>query len=134
MNILRKIRKLINRLLAGLICLGFIATSIASADTTRTLPTKNLTEDSVNLSGQDFLANFANPESVIRTNARIYMLGVLDTTEGKSWCGYSTLKTTSINELIFENLKQLSPEQLSRRASTLIEEALHNSFPCKKTQ
>lgn len=93
-----------------------------------------LTEDSVNLSGKLFLMNFSSPVQENRTPARLYMLGVLDATEGKSWCGYSVIKTASIDDLVFEYLKKQSPEQLNRRAAVLIEEALHNTFPCKSIQ
>jgi len=93
-----------------------------------------ITEDSVNLSGQIFLTDFVSANPEIRSNARLYLLGVMDATEGKSWCDYKTLKTASLDEFVFESLKKLTPEQLNRRAAVLIEEALHKTFPCKGTR
>jgi hypothetical protein len=93
-----------------------------------------VTEDRVNLTGAEFLPEFINKSPERRSAARLYLLGVLDSTEGKSWCGYSQLKTVTINEFVFEYLKKQSAETLKSRASTLIEEALHHSFPCKDVQ
>lgn len=90
-----------------------------------------VTQDSVNLSAQKFLAEFAHPSPQRRANARLYTLGVLDATEGKSWCSYKQLSTATLNEFVFEHFKKQKPEQLRQRASVVIEEALRNAFPCK---
>lgn len=93
-----------------------------------------ITEDRVNLSGADFLPEFVSKSQERRRAARLYLLGVLDSSEGRTWCSYSQLKTVTINEFVFEYLKRQSDESLKRRASDLIEEALHHSFPCKDTK
>ena len=116
---------IIAMLYAGLLC------SCAFADQN---PTIAITEDRVNLSGAEFLPEFISKIPERRTAARLYLLGVLDSTEGKAWCSYSQLKTVTINEFVFEYLKKQPTEKLKLRASALIEEALHHSFPCKDTQ
>lgn len=121
-----------NHIFAGIFCLG-LAGAIVHAETNRIVSPALLSEDSINLSGQAFLDGFASSQAEIRLPSRVYLLGVLDATEGKSWCGYSILKTASLHEFIFEQLKKQSAKQLEQRASALIEEALHYSFPCKKT-
>lgn len=93
-----------------------------------------ITPDSINLSAADFLPEFTNPSPERRTAARLYLLGVLDITEGKSWCSYNQLKTATINEFIFEYLQKQSAEKLKTRAAVLIEEALKHYFPCKDTK
>lgn len=113
---------LITSLYASLLC------SNAVADQYQTGP---ITEDRVNLTGAEFLPEFVNKSLERRTAARLYLLGVLDSSEGKTWCSYSQLKTVTINEFVFEYLKKQSAEKLKLRASDLIQEALHNSFPCK---
>ncbi|MEW7000802.1 hypothetical protein M8494_06210 [Serratia ureilytica] len=35
------------------------------------------------------------------------MLGVLDATEGKSWCQYSQLQTVTLQEFVFEFFNKL---------------------------
>lgn len=89
-----------------------------------------VTEDSVNLSAKIFLKEFVSQDLAARKAARLYALGVMDASEGKSWCDYKTLKTVTLNEFIFEHMKTLSPAKLDRRASVVIEEALQKTFPC----
>ncbi|PUA28869.1 MAG: hypothetical protein B0W54_10675 [Cellvibrio sp. 79] len=112
-------------LYAGLLC------SCASADQSQPIA---ITEDRVNLTGAEFLPEFISKSPERRIAARLYMLGVLDSTEGKVWCSYDQLKTVTINDFVFEYLKKQSAEKLKLRASDLIQEALHNSFPCKDTK
>lgn len=109
------------------ISLALILCSCANADNPSVEP---IHEDSVNLSAKIFLKDFVSQDQNIRKTARIYLLGVLDATEGKSWCDYKTLKTVSLNEFIFEKLKKLPPKELERRAAAVIEESLHELFPC----
>ncbi len=93
-----------------------------------------INEDRVNLSAADFLPEFINKTPERRVAARLYLLGVLDTTEGKTWCSYNLLKTATINEFVFEYLNKQPQERLKLRASVLIEEALKHHFPCKDTK
>lgn len=93
-------------------------------------PAEIIHEDSVNLSAKIFLRDFISQDLNTRKAARLYLLGVLDATEGKSWCDYKTLKTVSLNEFLYEKMKNLSQKELDRRASIVIEESLHALFPC----
>lgn len=109
----------------GLVC------SPAFADSPRTT---TITPDNVNLSAAEFLPEFVSQSLERREAARLYLLGVLDSTEGKAWCSYSQIKTVTINEFVFEYLRKQSAEKLKTRASSLIEEALTYHFPCKDTK
>lgn len=109
---------------------GFIC-SPAFADLPRAT---TITPDSVNLSAADFLSEFISKSAERSAAARLYLLGVLDSTEGKSWCSYNQIKTVTINEFVFEYLQKQSTEKLKVRASVLIEEALNHHFPCKDTK
>lgn len=106
---------------------GF-ACSPAFADSPRTT---TIIPDSVNLSAADFLPEFISQSAERRAAARLYLLGVLDSTEGKTWCSYSQIKTVTINEFVFEYLQKQSAEKLKVRASALIEAALKHHLPCK---
>lgn len=86
--------------------------------------------DNVNLTAERFLADFASKNAPVRTAAHLYLLGVLDASEGRDWCSYSKLKTASIDDFIFDNLRKKPPEALKARAANLIVEALNKSFPC----
>ena len=117
-------------LLGSFLVAGFTCNSTL-ADSS---PSSVITYDSINLSAADFLPNFISQSTEKREAARLYLLGVLDSTEGKTWCSYSQIKTVTINEFVFEYLRKQSAEKLKARASTLIEEALTNHFPCKDTK
>lgn len=84
------------------------------------------------MSGATFFAAFISPDEVPRNAAWLYFLGVMDTTEGKRWCDYKTMKTVTVRGNVFEYFKKLPPHRLSERASLLIQEALSKSFPCAK--
>ncbi|WP_152976375.1 Rap1a/Tai family immunity protein [Methyloglobulus morosus] len=93
-------------------------------------PSSSITVDNVNLTARQFFTAYTSPNEPERDRAMLYLLGVLDATEKKSWCDYSTLKTITIRENIFEYFKKLPSDRLKNRASSVIEESLHSLFPC----
>lgn len=92
-----------------------------------------INEDNVNLSGGRFLADFVSKDVAIRSAARLYLLGVLDASEGRQWCSYTQIKTASINDFLFDSLRKRTAEELNMRAATLIVDTLKKSFPCGVT-
>lgn len=92
---------------------------------------KLMSSDDVNLTGRDFFHSYTSSNANEREKAKIYLLGVEDTTEGKTWCGYNLLKTVTLQAFIFEYFKKLPESQLNKRASILIEEALSQKFSCR---
>lgn len=86
--------------------------------------------DAVALSGRDFFKTFQQRDRAEREKALLYLLGVLDATEGKVWCDYRRLKTVTLQEFVFEYFRRLPAARLDDRASRLIEEALSRKFPC----
>jgi hypothetical protein len=89
-----------------------------------------INEDNINLSAGRFLADFVSKDAAIRSAARLYLLGVLDASEGRQWCSYTQIKTASINDFLFDSLRKRSSEELNLRAATLIVDTLKKSFPC----
>jgi hypothetical protein len=67
-----------------------------------------------------------------RRFAEMYLVGVLDGSEGHVWCGYDQVKGGSIQELLYRKLSTEKEESMSQRASHLITNILANSLPCKK--
>jgi Rap1a immunity proteins len=61
-----------------------------------------------------------------------YILGVADSTEGKSWCGYYKIKSPYFGITVYEYIITVPAQRLKERAAKLIEEALIKKFPCKK--
>lgn len=129
MSTLFKRKTLLGLCIVGAIHLGSITFSPSALATQPN--TLSITPDMVDLSGEHFLRAFVSQSVDDRNTARLYLLGVLDTTEGKSWCSYNQIKTVSINEFVFEYLKKQPIEKQQARAATLIQEALSHYFPCK---
>lgn len=87
----------------------------------------------VNLSGEKFFKAWnSGEENPERLKADLYLLGVLDSTEGISWCDYQTIKIFSAHEAIYRYFQKLPPERLKERASKLILEAMTQYHSCKK--
>lgn len=90
-----------------------------------------ITSDSVGLSGNDFFHAYASRDRQQSEKARLYMLGVSDANEGRTWCDYKHFSTATLQEFVYEYFKKLPEHRLDERASTLIQEALKTNFPCK---
>ncbi|MGK9172952.1 hypothetical protein KXR87_06950 [Yokenella regensburgei] len=85
------------------------------------------------MTGEKFLTAWrSGEENPERLKADLYLLGVLDATEGKIWCDYKTLKIFTVHEVVHRYFKKLPPERLKERASTLILEAMIQNHACQK--
>jgi hypothetical protein len=89
-----------------------------------------VTINSVSLTAKKFLKSYMSSCADEERSADLYLLGVLDATEGKSWCDYRAFKSGSLREFIFEKLKKLDGDRLNERASKVIEDILSQAFPC----
>jgi hypothetical protein len=86
--------------------------------------------DRVNVSVDRFLAALAHSDPIERERANHYLLGVMDTTEGRVWCSYRILKSISVREIVYYELGRLPAERRKDRAAKAIEEALQKTNPC----
>ncbi len=90
-----------------------------------------ISPDKTNLSTRDFL-RFYNSESLQeKDNTLMYVLGVSDATESKTWCGYGQISSITINHIVLAWLERHAITKTDIRASVLIEEALVQNFPCQ---
>ncbi|EBU7642130.1 hypothetical protein GYE20_000743 [Salmonella enterica] len=94
----------------------------------------SISPDNVNLSTQDFLKFYASDNVQEKDNTLMYVLGVADATEGKTWCGYGQVDSITINHTVLAWLDRYSVKKPDARASVLIEEALVKNFPCQGTE
>lgn len=90
-----------------------------------------MTVDSVDLTVEAFFSALTSSAEEQRRDAMIFLLGVLDATEGRAWCDYRTLKTITLREQVFESLKKVAKQKAKERAATVIVDALAQSFPCR---
>jgi hypothetical protein len=127
-----------NRLIELLVVFGFMVFTDAHAggvrpDFTKPLPpTQRVFIDNANLTAEDFFSAYMSKSVEERRYAELYLLGVMDSTEGKSWCDYRTFKTITIGEEIFLGFKALEKSKQDSRAAYVITDILSNKFPCRR--
>lgn len=117
-------------LLSGL----FLLASLPACAETRLLrplhESQSLIIENKDLSALDFWTVYRSKNAGERRFAEMYLLGVIDATEGRDWCGYKTIKTITIDEAVYMGFKKLERGQLEKRASTVIRQILAGKFPC----
>ncbi|MBU0854578.1 MAG: hypothetical protein KKF76_19665 [Gammaproteobacteria bacterium] len=87
--------------------------------------------DSNNLSAEAFWRSYTSTLQADKYAARYYLLGVMDATEGKTWCSYQQFKTISLRDYLNGYFNKLTESQLQQRASSVIEAALIELSACK---
>lgn len=106
-----------------------------AANFTRPLPpNQSIIFENTNLKAKDFFNALMIGSIEERRYAELYLLGVLDATEGSVWCDYKTYKTITIDERVFVSLKKLSTHELEGRAATVIKNILNREFPCGRSK
>ena len=93
--------------------------------------TQSIVIENTNLSAINYFNALMGNSVEERRYAELYLLGVLDATEGSAWCDYKTYKTITIDETIFVEFKKLTSNQLDERAATVITKILRKKFPCR---
>lgn len=94
-------------------------------------PTQRVFFDNINLSAREFFVAYMSKSVEERRYAELYLLGVLDATEGLSWCDYRTFKTVTVGEEIYLGFKGLAKSEEDRRAAHVIARILGEKFPCR---
>lgn len=94
-------------------------------------PTQRIFIDNINLTAREFFAAYMSKTVEERRYAELYLLGVLDSTEGASWCGYRAYKTTTIAEELYAGFQKLEKRMQDRRAAHVISDMLGKKFPCE---
>jgi hypothetical protein len=81
---------------------------------------------------KEFLVSYESQDPEEQNAAYAFLLGVVEATEGKEWCGYRLAKTISILETIHAELKKSEPFRYDERAADVIVMILKERMPCKK--
>lgn len=95
-------------------------------------PTQRVFIDNINLTVKDFFSAYMSKSVDERRYAELYLLGVMDATEGRSWCDYRAYKTITLGEEVFLGLKALDKSKQGDRAAYVISNILSNKFPCRR--
>jgi hypothetical protein len=93
---------------------------------------QNIFFNNNNLTVKNFWSTYTSESAEVRRYAEMYMLGVVDAAEGKSWCSYRNFKTITISEAILSGLEPLVEVKKNERAAYVITDILSKKFPCKK--
>ena len=127
-------RVIINRVfLVLLIYSSVISCSVAdsvgieiSEDNNERLLTNN-----IDFTVSSFLVAYFGKDLFYRRLAEMYLIGVLDATEGRIWCSYNDLLSHSIEELIYSGFKE-DKRQFPKdgRASDAILSIMSEISPC----
>lgn len=67
-----------------------------------------------------------------RRLAEMYVIGVIDASEGVSWCGFEVASPDAIQEQVYIGLKNMLKKSPNERASTAIKSKLEELLPCKE--
>lgn len=81
---------------------------------------------------REFVAAIASQSHAERHYAEMYLVGVLDTTEGIDWCGYDILLPDSVASVMYTDAEKLVPTRGGERASTVIREILKDMASCRR--
>lgn len=66
-----------------------------------------------------------------RRLAEMYVVGVIDSSEGASWCGFGIASPDAIQEQVLAGLKNTLKTAPETRAATAIKSQLEKLLPCK---
>jgi len=114
------------------LCLANPIHAHAETKLLRPLPdSQSLIIENNNLTAAEFFTAFMSKNMVERRYAEMYLLGVLDATEGIAWCDYHHVKTISLDEEVFEGMKKADSTQLGKRAAFVITDILKKRLSCK---
>lgn len=83
------------------------------------------------LTTDSFFKAYMSKDQKQRRLAEMYMIGVIDASEGISWCGYNVASPNAIQEQVYTGLKKFHKESPTERASTAIKSRLEELLPCK---
>lgn len=101
--------------------------------------TSNLLRDPGLLTGYDMNLSAARFASawLSKTNERerikadMYMLGVVDASEGEAWCKGRPILPNTVHEFLYSRFAYLSEQEGKRRASEIITDGMGELSPCQ---
>ncbi|WP_047959827.1 Rap1a/Tai family immunity protein [Enterobacter sp. BIDMC92] len=109
------------------------ATALPQDDTSNLLRDPGLlTGYDLNLSAARFArAWLSKTNERERIKADMYMLGVVDASEGKAWCKGHPILPNTIYEFLYSRFAHLSEQEGKRRASEIITDGMGELSPCQ---
>jgi hypothetical protein len=114
--------------------LGILSSCTVAGDGQISLPKNDkqrLIIDNLSLTTEDFFASYMSSDVEQRRLAEMYLIGVIDGSEGITWCSYETVSPSAIQEQVYVGLKEVLASTPKQRASDSIKIKLEQLLPCK---
>ena len=94
--------------------------------------TQRLITNNLSINTESFMNAYMSDNLEQRRLAEMYLVGVIDSTEGRTWCGYGVASPNAIQEQAYIGLKKSLKDSPSIRASDAIVSNLNKLLPCKE--
>ncbi len=93
---------------------------------------QRMSSQSLSLTTESFFKAYMSKDIEQRRLAEMYVIGVIDSSEGVSWCGFSVASPNAIQEQVYIGLKNALKKTPNDRPSTAIKSKLEELLPCKE--
>jgi hypothetical protein len=120
-----------------MLILAILSSCTIASDGQITLPIddkQRLIIDNLSLTTEDFFSSYMSPNVEQRRLAEMYLIGVIDSSEGITWCGYEVASPSAIQEQVYLGLKEVLAATPKRRAADSIKLKLEQLLPCKDSK
>jgi hypothetical protein len=123
--------------ITSMLILAILSSCTIASDGQITLPIddkQRLIIDNLSLTTEDFFSSYMSPNVEQRRLAEMYLIGVIDSSEGITWCGYEVASPSAIQEQVYLGLKEVLAATPKRRAADSIKLKLEQLLPCKDSK
>lgn len=93
---------------------------------------QRLISQNLSMTTKDFMSLYMSDNVNHRRLAEMYLVGVIDSSEGNSWCSFDIASPNAIQEQAYLGLKETLKNMPSTRASKSITSKLNKLLPCKE--
>ena len=93
---------------------------------------QRMSSQSLSLTTELFFKAYMSKNIGQRRLAEMYVIGVIDASEGVSWCGFEIASPSAIQEQVYLGLKNTLAKSPNERPSTAIKSKLQELLPCKE--
>ncbi len=121
----------------GVAALAMLAFNSVASGNSIVLPeseSQRLIAGNLSMTAESFFKAYMSTDLEQRRLAEMYVLGVIDSSEGDSWCGFEIASPDAIQEQVYTGLRKALDESPKERASAVIKSRLKELLPCKVEQ
>ncbi len=123
--------------IVGILALIVLPSCSIANDNSIILPeneSQRLIGSNLAMTTESFFKAYMSKDIEQRRLAEMYVIGVMDSSEGESWCGFDIASPNAIQEQVYNGLKKTLERSPKERASTAIKSQLKELLPCKEKQ